>query len=324
LARFSVAAVTVALLGTGGPMGVTSSAAAAEEKCDPAAGHSSARERAGSHGGTDVNDVTAAEARAMDRALQRRLANLAKSGKKKVSGTLQRGNRPGSISVPTYVHVITAGDGSGGVTPQQVAAQIQVMNDGFSGVTANGAANTPFRFVLAGTDYTANDDWFNWSIDFDNDDAEAKAALHQGGWNSLNIYITNLEFYLGYAYFPEADLPLELDGVVLLNESLPGGDAAPYNLGDTATHEVGHWLGLFHTFEGGCTAPGDYVADTPAQLDDNNVFECDDSLDTCADRGLDPVRNFMNYVDDACMNKFSVGQSNRMNDTWNAYRAGRR
>jgi hypothetical protein len=78
----------------------------------------------------------------------------------------------------------------------------------------------------------------------------------------------------------------------VLNASLPGGHAEPFNLGDTLTHEVGHWLGLFHTFQGGCSKPGDSVADTPQQADGGNIFDCTPSLDTCAAPGTDLVRNF--------------------------------
>ena len=88
-----------------------------------------------------------------------------------------------------------------------------------------------------------------------------KAALHVGGANTLNFYVNNAGgVYLGWATFPfwyAAD-PLQ-DGVVVLYSSLPGGDCCGsqvYNLGDTGSHEVGHWLGLYHTFEGGCVPPG--------------------------------------------------------------------
>jgi hypothetical protein len=313
-----------ATLSLAGPGGGTASASTAEDCASH--GHSSARVGWGAAQGQDPNSVTAAAAQRMDEQLQARVAAMAEVG-----GLSSRGTRlgKGPIKVRTHVHIITREDGTGGVSRAQLDAQMRVVNDGYAGRTAEGAAASPFRFRIASVDVTRNDDWYDWSLDADgsDDDADAKRALHRGGWADLNVYIAGLgDGLLGYATFPQ-DGTLELDGLVLLNESLPGGSAAPYNEGDTATHEIGHWLGLYHTFENGCEHPGDFVRDTPYQDDGDNIFSCGDDPafgdDTCPRPGKDPVHNFMSYGNDACLDQFTPGQNRRQLQTWMAFRRGR-
>jgi len=224
---------------------------------------------------------------------------------------------PGSVTVPVYFHVIRSGSGAGDVTNAKINAQIAVLNDAYSGQT--GGANTPFRFTLAGVDRTNNEAWYTMGYGSQEEKA-AKAALRVGGAETLNIYTANLGGgLLGWATFPSdyRKHPSQ-DGVVILNESVPGGSADPYNLGDTATHEVGHWVGLYHTFQGGCSKRNDQVADTPAEQ--SPAFGCPSARNTCNAAGLDPIENFMDYTDDACMFEFTAGQSVRADGLTLQYR----
>lgn len=223
------------------------------------------------------------------------------------------------VTIPVYVHVIRAGVGvqNGDVPDATIAAQIAVLNAAFGGGT--GGTSTLFSFVLAGVDRTTNATWYGMTPG-SLAERQAKTALHQGDRHVLNLYTANPGGgILGWSTFPwrYASDPID-DGIVVLFSSLPGGGAVPYDEGDTATHEVGHWLGLYHTFQGACTKRNDYVDDTPAEK--YPAYACPIGQDTCARDGLDPIDNFMDYSDDACMYRFSAGQSARMNAMYAGYR----
>lgn len=225
------------------------------------------------------------------------------------------GQRPvGSVTVPVWVHVINSGSSpaQGNVPDSQVLAQIDVLNQAYVG--------TPFVFRLDGITRTTNASWYAMQPGSAAETA-AKAALRVAGAGTLNLYTANPSGgLLGWATFPwwYAGAPSD-DGVVVLHSSLPGGDAVPYHLGDTATHEVGHWMGLYHTFQGGCRNPGDQVADTAAER--SAAYGCPAGRNSCRGKsGLDPITNFMDYTDDACMDNFSAGQSTRMDAQHQQYR----
>ncbi|MBA3463507.1 MAG: zinc metalloprotease [Deltaproteobacteria bacterium] len=215
--------------------------------------------------------------------------------------------------IDVYVHVVNKGTSraDGNIPDSMVRSQINVLNGAFAG--------TGWSFNLVATDRTTNATWYAAGHG-STAEKEMKTALRQGTADDLNVYVAGIgDGLLGWATFPSdyARKPA-LDGVVLLNESLPGGSAVPYNLGDTGTHEVGHWMGLYHTFQGGCNGKGDYVDDTAPEA--SPAFDCPTGRDTCSKPGLDPITNFMDYTDDACMNTFSAGQDARMDSAFSAYR----
>ncbi|GEP36993.1 zinc metalloprotease [Nocardioides psychrotolerans] len=265
-------------------------------------------ESAAARGGreTDHRDISAAEQERIAARTQRLLARQ--------DTPLPAAVAAAGAIVPVYVHVMAAKNGAGDVTDTQIAQQVQVLNTTFAGGESAAAADTGFTFTLAGTDRFFNDTWHR-----DGSSTKYRKATRQGGADALNIWLVDFS-YLGVATFPwdYARNP-GIDGIRVQYSSLPGGTAANYDLGETATHEAGHWFGLYHTFQGGCTATNDEVSDTAAQGSPTNG--CPEGRDSCTLPGLDPIHNYMDYSYDTCYDQFSAGQSTRTAQMWAAYRA---
>jgi len=151
-----------------------------------------------------------------------------------------------------------------------------------------------------------------------------KKALKQGNDGDMNVYSTSGAAFLGWAYYPQiTDTNSSyLDGVVIDWRTVPGASDAyedAFDEGETLTHEAGHWLNLAHTFDGGCSEPGDFVDDTPPMSEPTGG--CPEGKDTCPQPGLDPIHNYMDYSFDSCYTEFTDGQTQRMRDAWLLYRA---
>lgn len=230
------------------------------------------------------------------------------------------------VTVAVHVHVIRGGGGRWGDVSARVPAQIAVLDAAYE--------RAGFDFVLASLELVDREDWFR-AAEGSAAEVAMKAALRRGGPEALNLYTTQADRWFGWATYPwDVPAALAYDGVVVFWATLPGtGLRTPvdprdepdgvltWDEGDTATHEVGHWLGLLHTFEGGCAHPGDEVVDTPAEAEP--ALYCV-SRDTCAGRrwrGSDPVTNYMDYTDDACMQEFTPLQAVRMHRLWRTFRA---
>jgi hypothetical protein len=246
-------------------------------------------------------------------------AHIAQLEKSVVRG--QKGKT--SSIIPVWFHVISRGSGfdNGEVPESMIRSQLRVLNESYNGKT--GGANTGFGFELAGITRTTNAAWFSGLASDVDLELTAKTALRRGGPGTLNFYLVDASPWLGWAYFPSILNTAEanLDGVVVDWRSLPGGPFAIYSEGDTGTHEVGHWLSLYHTFDGHCGKNGDYVADTPSEQ--TPAFNCPVGRDSCAGTshpGLDPITNFMDYTQDSCMYEFTNGQAVRMQSAWAAFR----
>jgi hypothetical protein len=237
----------------------------------------------------------------------------------------------GVYRIPVVVHVIQRTDGTGFIPDARVRSQIDILNEDFRAMAGTLGApgdDTGIEFYLATVDpdgnptdgitNSTNNTWYN-------DGGRYWESLAWDTNRYLNIYTNNADGYLGYV----PDLPQggivgdPADRVVVLHEAF-GRDAPlrPFNLGRTATHEVGHYLGLYHTFDGGCgsstscNSTGDLICDTNAQ--DWPTWGCPTSATSCGRPA--PFDNYMDYSDDRCMTGFTIEQAMRMRCTMENYR----
>jgi hypothetical protein len=226
-------------------------------------------------------------------------------------------------TVPTWVHVVHHENGTGNVSDKAISDQMNVLNMAYGGFESPNAVATGFKFELVGVTRTANTEWYLAGPTTSGERA-MKKALHRGGNNTMNVYLTTAGPYLGWAYFPSVLQTANryLDGVVVDWESMVKTSTRyenAYDLGKTLPHEAGHWFNLHHVFNGACNNWGDYVADTPPQS--IATFGCPEGQDSCKEPGIDSIHNYMDYSFDACYNQFTAGQALRQQDAWLQWRA---
>ena len=239
------------------------------------------------------------------------------------------GNKKAIITIPVVFHVVY-NNSNQNIPDAQIMSQLDVLNEDFRRLNADTvntpsaflgvAADTEIEFCLAIRDPSGNPTTgitrtsTSTSGFSTNDNVKFNSSGGKDAWpcdEYLNFWICNFSGgLLGYAQFPGGSC--NTDGVVCLYTSVgkppdnpfPG----PYNLGRTATHEVGHWLNLRHIWgDGGCSQD-DFVSDTP--ISDGSNFGCPTGSVACS--STDMVENYMDYTDDDCMNIYTQGQKTRM------------
>lgn len=262
------------------------------------------------HCGTVHDDVEMAEAEMIAQSLVEKVCSI--DSLKHIRVCLpyeERIQRP--VEIPVWYHIVHAGD-RGRLTDAQINAQFAQTNKDFSGQedqSIPGWVKMDITFKLAGFTRTDNSLWFS---DLDRYESQIKNAVAVDNRYNFNQYFGDLSAgLLGFCYFPNSfPESSSMHGCVNLYSSIPGA-GGNYGEGKTTTHETGHGIGLYHTFQGGCRGNGDQVSDTCNQASPTNG--CPTSRDSCGDGCPDPINNYMDYSFDRCMTQFTSGQNVRAN-----------
>lgn len=235
--------------------------------------------------------------------------------------------------IDVWVHILQHTNGDGNVPNAEVYEQMGILNEDFRAIPSSNGENgidTRLYFRVAGITRTTNNtyyaDTYNYSLTNNYFDVLAVDPL-----NYLNIYTNSAGGNLGYAFVPQglgALIGTTPDRVVIYWEAFGAGNGfVPYDDGRTTTHEVGHYLGLYHTFEAcdtgaGCNNSGDTACDTNDHSSPDFVSPplCTAPTSSCTGGGATPVENYMNYSDDLCMTEFTSEQMQRMRCSLDYYR----